>query len=113
MTPSLSRLACRGLLAGALAFGALSGGTQPAMAQVDLARANGCLVCHSVERKVIGPALRDVAQRYRSQADAPDRLTAIVLKGGVGQWGTQPMPPNGGVSPADARALVGWILALP
>lgn len=83
-----------------------------AIAQAGLARENGCLVCHAVEKKVIGPAFRDVAARYAGQPGAAERLAETVLKGGVGQWGRQPMPPNGGVSAEDALQLTTWLLTM-
>ena len=98
-----------------IAAGIFIGGLLPGMAaaQLDLARSNGCLVCHSAERKVIGPALRDVALRYAGKPDAEDALGSNILRGRVGRWSAAPMPPNPGVSEADARQLARWILALP
>lgn len=84
-----------------------------AAAQLDLARSNGCVVCHSIDKKVIGPAWRDVAVRYAGRTDATEELMRNILRGGVGSWGVAPMPPNPDVSEADARRLALWVLALP
>ena len=73
-----------------------------------LLNANGCTGCHALEQKVVGPAFRQVAQRY-SAADAATLATKI-REGSQGVWGPVPMPPNGGVSAEDAEKLAGWIL---
>jgi cytochrome c len=84
----------------------------PAFAQAELAQKKNCLACHSVDKKVLGPAYKDVAAKYAGQADAVDKLAAKVVKGGVGVWGNVPMPANPQVSDAEAKQLVQWILTL-
>ena len=69
--------------------------------------------CHAVERKVLGPAFKDVAARYKGQAGAADMLAAKIRKGGAGVWGPVPMPANNQVSEAEAKALATWVLATP
>jgi cytochrome c len=64
--------------------------------------------CHSVGEKVVGPAFRQVAQKY-STADAAT-LAAKIRAGSQGAWGSVPMPPNPGVSEADAQTLASWVL---
>jgi branched-chain amino acid transport system substrate-binding protein len=86
----------------------------PVAAAVDaaaLAKAKNCTTCHAVDKKVIGPAYQEVAQKYAGNADAPALLAEKVKKGGKGTWGPIPMPPHPGVSDADIQVLVGWILA--
>jgi cytochrome c len=83
----------------------------PAMAQEALAQKSGCLACHAVDKKVVGPAYKEVADKYRGDKNAENNLVQKVLKGGSGVWGQVPMPPNA-VSEADAHALVKWILSL-
>ncbi len=83
----------------------------PAFANADLAKAKGCLACHSVDKKVVGPAYKDVAHKYTA-ADT-DKLAQKILKGGSGSFGPVPMPPNAAkVSEAEAKQLVQWILTL-
>src|SRR5206468_6234236 len=82
----------------------------PALAQEKLARDSGCLACHAVDKRVVGPAYRDVANKYRGDKKAEDDLVQKVLKGSSGVWGDVPMPPNP-VSEADARSLVKWVLS--
>jgi len=69
---------------------------------------NGCMGCHSLEKKVVGPAFREVARRY-SAAEAT-QLAAKIRDGSQGAWGQVPMPPNPGVSPGDAEQLASWVL---
>jgi len=82
-----------------------------AFAQADLAKAKNCMACHTVANKLVGPAYKDVAQKYDGQKGAEDKLVQKVLKGGAGVWGPVPMPANPQVSEAEARILVKWVLA--
>ena len=82
-----------------------------ALANADLAKAKNCIACHAIDKKVVGPAYKDVAAKYAGQKDAEDKLVQKVLKGGGGVWGPVPMPPNTQVSDAEARTLVKWILS--
>lgn len=92
---------------------ALLGPSTAALANPELAKKKNCLVaCHEVDKKVIGPSFKDVAAKYAKDPDAPARLTKKVLKGGTGVWGVAVMPPAQGVSDAEARQLVDWILSL-
>jgi cytochrome c len=77
----------------------------------DLARRKGCLACHGVAKRIVGPAFRDVAGRYKGQDGALEKLMEKVKRGGSGVWGPLPMPPNPDLSEEDARALVGWVLS--
>ncbi|HUN90765.1 MAG TPA: c-type cytochrome [Burkholderiaceae bacterium] len=82
-----------------------------ASAQADLAKQKNCLACHAIDKKLVGPAYRDVAAKYASDKDALPRLAKKVREGGVGAWGNIPMPANPQVSPAEAEALVKWVLS--
>ncbi len=68
--------------------------------------------CHTVNRKLIGPAYKDVAIKYESQKDIEEQLVQKVRKGGSGAWGVVPMPANTQVNEKEARLLVKWILSL-
>lgn len=76
-----------------------------------LAQKSGCLACHTVEKKVVGPAFKDVAAKYKGNAKAEEMLIAKVTKGGSGVWGPVPMPANAKVTPEDMKTLVQWALA--
>jgi cytochrome c len=84
----------------------------PAMADEALAKSKNCMACHTVDKKVVGPAYKDVAKKYAGQKDAADKLAGKVIKGGSGVWGPVPMPANAQVNEADAKKLVAWILAM-
>jgi len=77
----------------------------------DLVARNHCMSCHSVKEKLVGPAFRDVAQRYRGEAGAEAKLAEKLRRGGSGSWGTTPMPSHPQMSPAEATALVRWVLS--
>jgi cytochrome c len=87
-------------------------------AQVDagaamaLAEKNLCFSCHKVEVKVVGPAYKDVAAKYRGDQAALDRLVAKVTNGGKGVWGAIPMPAHKDMTDADIRTIVTWVLSL-
>jgi cytochrome c len=100
----------------------------PAQADQNLAMAKGCMACHKVDAKLVGPAYNDVAKCYNfaegaDRAGCPEgtnklkdkdvaaELAAKVKAGGSGVWGPVPMPPNAAVSDADIKALVGWVLS--
>ncbi len=77
-----------------------------------LANKSGCLACHAIDKKLVGPAWKDVANKYRGQSDAEQKLEQKVKNGGQGAWGNTPMPPNPQVSDEDIKKLVGWIRTL-
>lgn len=81
-----------------------------AQASMDLAKAKNCLLCHSIDAKVIGPAFRKVAEKYLGQKEVEDKLVKKVREGGGGVWGMYGMPANGQVNDAEARTLVKWVL---
>ena len=83
----------------------------PALAQEQLAQKSGCFACHTVDKKLVGPAYKDVAAKYKGQKDAEAKLFKKVKEGGTGVWGTVPMPPNSHVPDADIKALVKWVLS--
>jgi cytochrome c len=84
----------------------------PAFAQADLAQKKNCMACHAIDKKLVGPAYKDVAAKYAGQKDAVDKLAQKVMKGGAGVWGAVPMPANPQVSEAEAKQLVQWVLSL-
>ncbi len=93
----------------ALAAGiALAG---PALADEALAKKHNCTSCHAIDKKLVGPAYKDVAAKYKGQNVAA-QLEAKVKKGGQGVWGPVPMPPNVTVPEGDIKKLVDWILKL-
>jgi cytochrome c len=98
-----------------LALAALAGTAlvaAPAFAQADLAQKKNCMACHAIDKKVVGPAYKDVAAKYAGQKGAADKLAEKIMKGGSGVWGPVPMPANTQVSAAEAKQLAEWVLTL-
>ena len=84
----------------------------PAFANADLAQKKNCMACHSLDKKVLGPAFQEVAAKYADQKDAAAMLATKIQKGGVGVWGQIPMPANPQVSPDEAKQLATWVLSV-
>ena len=100
------------LIAAALiATAALVSAPAMAGAELDLAKKSNCMSCHTVDKKLVGPSYKDVAAKYKGNADAVKTLSAKVKAGGKGAWGEIPMPPNPNVKDADIETLVKWVLA--
>ena len=85
--------------------------TIPALADQALATSKNCMACHAVNKKLVGPAYKDVAAKYAGDKSAVDKLTVKVMKGGSGVWGPVPMPANPQVNAAEAKKLVVWVLS--
>jgi cytochrome c len=71
-----------------------------------------CLTCHKVEDKLVGPAYREVANKYAGQPGAVDSLASKIIHGGAGNWGQVPMTPHPQLSKEDAQTMVKYILSL-
>ncbi len=76
-----------------------------------MARDAGCLSCHSINEKVVGPAYKLVADKYRGQSDAVSHLVQSVRNGSKGAWGRIPMPANNSLAEAEVKTIVEWVLA--
>ncbi len=75
-----------------------------------LLKSHGCIACHGVSNKVVGPAYREVASKYQGKAEAQVYLAKKMREGGSGVWGAIPMPAQAGLTEADAQVLAQWIL---
>ncbi len=84
----------------------------PGVDALAIATSSGCMGCHQVEVKVVGPSYKEVAAKYKGDAGALDMLSAKVKAGGTGTWGQIPMPPNAHVSDENIRTVVEWVLTL-
>ena len=87
---------------------ALQGQADPVTQLLDR---NACLGCHAIDKMVVGPAFREVAARYRSDPTAVAALAKKIKTGGQGVWGQIPKPPNPGLTDADAKLIVDWVLS--
>ena len=100
------------LLVMVLATGSLMLAGQ-ASANQALAQKNGCLACHAIDKKVLGPSYKDIAAKYKGDKGAEAKLVAKVKAGGSGVWGPMPMPANSPqVKDEDIKSIVQWILAM-
>jgi cytochrome c len=81
-------------------------------ADMALATSKNCTSCHHPERKLVGPAYKEIAKRYANEPLAVAALTTKIQKGGAGVWGVVPMPANPQVSEAEAQKLAAWVLTI-
>jgi cytochrome c len=82
-----------------------------AFADEAMAKKLGCMSCHQMAKKVVGPSFTDVAKKYKGDAKAAEHLEHVIVKGGKGVWGPVPMAPQPKAA-GDAKALAAWILSL-
>ncbi|MFN7064555.1 MAG: c-type cytochrome [Aquificaceae bacterium] len=81
------------------------------VASEQLSREKGCMACHDINRRKVGPSYTDIAKKYVGRADAVNYLVEKIKKGSVGVWGSVPMPPQN-VSDAEAKQHAEWIISL-
>jgi cytochrome c len=84
----------------------------PAWADLALATSKNCMACHATDKKLVGPAFKDVAAKYANDKTAADKLAIKIQKGGAGAWGPVPMPANTQVNDAEAKKLAAWVLTI-
>lgn len=77
-----------------------------------LAKTSGCFACHTLDKKTVGPAYKDIAAKYRASKSAEADLIKKVKAGGKGVWGEIAMPPNAHIKDGDIKAMVQWILSI-
>jgi len=94
-----------------LALAAASGASLAADAE-QLLKDKACLTCHQIDKKVVGPAYKDVAAKYKARKDAEAYLVSKIKAGSTGVWGPIPMPPNGTVNDEEAKTLAKYILTV-
>ena len=82
-----------------------------ASADQALAQKNACMSCHGVDKKIVGPAFKEVAAKYKGDKAAPARLALHVKEGTKGNWGAVPMPPNPQVKDEELTKIIAWALA--
>ncbi|MEJ5988551.1 c-type cytochrome [Ramlibacter sp. PS3R-8] len=94
------------------ALAALVAVCAPALADQALAHAKNCMTCHAMDRKLVGPAYKEVALKYAGQKEAVNKLAVKIQKGGAGVWGPVPMPANPQVNEAEAKKLAAWVMSI-
>jgi cytochrome c len=102
----MKRFGIRMLLAAACVLPAA-----PALADLALATSKNCMSCHNIDKKVVGPAYKDVAAKYKGDKAAAARLATKIMEGGGGVWGVVKMPSNPQVNEAEAKKLAAWVLS--
>lgn len=109
MKIEIAALGIAGVLA--LVAGSANAALDDAKAQ-DLIKKSGCTTCHSIDKKGMGPAFKDVAAKRKGEKDAIATLEKNVRAGGKGTYGAMPMPPNSAakISDADLHELAAWVL---
>ena len=100
------------LLAAAAAIFAAGAHAADAKNAEALGKASGCFACHTVDKKLVGPGYKEIADKYRKDKNAVTSLVKKVKEGGKGVWGDIPMMPNAHVKDEDIKTLVQWILSL-
>jgi cytochrome c len=91
---------------------ALASGAALAADAQQLLKEKNCLTCHQVDKKVVGPAYKEVAAKYKARKDAEAYLVKKIKDGSTGVWGPVPMPPNGTVNDEEAKTLAKFILTV-
>jgi cytochrome c len=86
--------------------------SNPVWADPALATAKNCMACHATDRKLVGPAFKDVATKYAGDKAAAEKLASKIQKGGAGVWGPVPMPANTQVNDGEAKKLAAWVLTV-
>ena len=94
------------------AAGLMVAGSAMATDMPAVAKKNNCTACHAVDKKVVGPAWKDVSAKYKGDAAAWDKIAVKIKKGGSGAWGSMPMPANPKVSDADMAEILAFIKGL-
>lgn len=86
-------------------------GAGPAFADEAMARKNNCMVCHSIDKKMMGPSFKEIAAKHKGDKEAEAKLANAIKNGSKGVYGPAPMPPQANAA-ADAPALAKWIMSL-
>jgi cytochrome c len=81
-------------------------------AALELVKSNGCLSCHAMDEKIVGPAYSKVAAKYKDDNDAASSLAQSIRNGSSGKWGRIPMPAHGNMSNEDINLLARWVLTV-
>ena len=88
---------------------AASAASEPAPV-AQLVSEQGCVACHAVDKKIVGPSFKEVGARYKGDGAAPASLAKKIREGGSGAWGQVPMPPHPQIADADLKRVVDWVL---
>ncbi len=77
-----------------------------------LAKDTGCLSCHSLTEKIVGPSYTSVVEKYKADADAASGLVQSIQYGSKGKWGRIPMPAHSQLSADQLKLLASWVMSI-
>jgi len=84
-----------------------------AFASEELAKKNNCAVCHQLDKKGMGPNMKEIGEKYKADAEGAAKIEKAIKEGSKNVWGaTSVMAPQAQVNEADAKAIAAWILSL-
>lgn len=83
-----------------------------AFASEEVAKKNNCLTCHQIDKKGMGPSMKEIGAKYKADADGAKKIETAIKEGSKDAWGKMPMAPQASVSADDAKAIATWILSL-
>lgn len=106
-----------------VAAGLMVAGSAMAADMPDLAKKNNCVTCHTMDKKLVGPAFMDISKKYKGATNFSfkgkeyplvDGLVMKVSQGGAGNWGSVAMTPNdpAGKKQDQIKQLVEFVLGL-
>ncbi len=101
------------ILSTLMAAGAVAANAEEPAEALRLSRAYGCMACHGMVRKQVGPGFAQIADRYRNDPAAPERAAGRIRGGSVGEWGRVIMPRQPRMTEAESRLLAAWVLSQP
>lgn len=77
----------------------------------ELVQASGCLSCHAIDEKIVGPAFKDVVAKYSSDPDAVATISQSIKNGSRGKWGRMAMPSHSSLSSEELKTLATWVMS--
>jgi cytochrome c len=110
-TPIISLLFTSALLLASVSHAAEMSAEEKASTK-ELAQNSGCLTCHALTEKIVGPAYSSVAEKYKDQPDAAASLAQSIQYGSKGKWGRIPMPAHSTMSAEDLNKLGRWVMTI-
>ena len=75
-----------------------------------LLNTNNCTSCHAIDVRIVGPGFKEVAAKYKDDAQALAKLQVSIRNGGVGKWGQAPMPPFASLTDTQTKALAEYVM---
>jgi cytochrome c len=90
----------------------VTAGKSDSLVGLGIVKQSDCITCHSINKKLLGPAFTEIANKYSMSIHDIDKLYKKIITGGSGVWGELPMTPHRNLSVENAKAIVKYILLL-